>query len=81
MLVNPSETNNWPSVSSTSKFLIKFSVLSLNSACLRSESSLSVNISISKFVNLDANLTFWPLRPIALLKFSSVKIMSIFLLS
>ena len=45
--VNPSETNSWPKVSSTSRFLINVSVLSLNSACLLSESSLSVKISIS----------------------------------
>ena len=44
---NPSETKSCPSVSSTSKFLIRVSVLSLNSACLLSESSLSVKISIS----------------------------------
>ena len=45
--INPSETKSCPRVSSTSKFLIRVSVLSLNSACLLSESSLSVNISIS----------------------------------
>jgi len=45
--VNPSETRSWAKVSSTSRFLINVSVLSLNSACLLSESSLSVSISIS----------------------------------
>ena len=79
--VNPSETKSWPRVSSTSRFLIKVSVLSLNSACLLSESSLSVRMSISKLVNFEANLTFCPLLPIALLKFSSVRITSILLLS
>ena len=44
---NPSETKSCPNVSSTSRFFIKFSVFSLKSACLLSESSLSVNISIS----------------------------------
>ena len=77
----PSETRSWPRVSSTSKLLTKFSVLSLNSDCLLSESSWSVKISISKLVSLDASLTFCPLLPIALLKFSSVKITSILLLS
>ena len=43
----PSATNNCPKVSSTSKFFTKISVLSLNSNCLFSDSSLSVNISIS----------------------------------
>ena len=79
--VKPSDTNSCPNVSSTSKFLIKVSVLSLNSACLLSESSLSVKISISKLVNFDASLTFCPLLPIALLRFSYVNIISILLLS
>ena len=78
-LWKPSETKSWPKVSSTSKFLINDSVFSLNSNCLLSESSLSVKISISKFVNLEANLTFCPLLPMALLKFSSLRITSIFL--
>jgi len=56
--LNPSETNSCPNVSSTSRFLIRVSVLSLNSACLLSESSLSVRISISKLVSLEASLTF-----------------------
>ena len=47
MLWKPSETNSWAKVSSTSKFFTSVSVLSLNSACLLSESSLSVKISIS----------------------------------
>ena len=76
---NPSATKSCPSVSSNSKFFTKISVLSLNSNCLFSDSSFSVSISISKSINFDANLTFWPLLPIALLKFSSVKITSIFL--
>ena len=51
----PSETSNWPNVSSTSKFLIKVSVRSLNSAWRLSESSFSVSISISKFVSFEAS--------------------------
>jgi len=47
ILGNPSETKSWPKVSSTSKFLTRVSVLSLNSACRLSESSLSVKMSIS----------------------------------
>ena len=43
----PSATNNCPSVSSNSKFLTKFSVFSLNSCCLLSQSSWSVIILIS----------------------------------
>ena len=35
----PSATSNWPNVSSSSKFFTKFSVFSLNSVCLFSESS------------------------------------------
>ena len=37
----------------------------MNSTCLLSDSSSSVKISISKFVKLDANLTFCPFRPFA----------------
>ena len=39
-------------------FFTKTSVFSLNSACLFSDSSLSVKISISKSISFDANLTF-----------------------
>ena len=73
----PSATNNWPKVSSTSKFCTKLSVLYLKSNCLFSVSSFSVKMSISKFISFEASLTFCPLLPMALLKFSSIKITSI----
>ena len=56
--VKPSATKSCPRVSSACKFLVNSSVLSLNSNCLFSDSSFSVNISISKSINFDANLTF-----------------------
>ena len=45
--------------------------LSENSACLLSDSSASVIISISNSVSWLANLTFWPLLPIARESWSS----------
>ena len=62
-LVTPSPTPNIQNANiksgnSNSKFPTNISVLSLNSVCLFSDSSFSVNISISKSINFDASLTF-----------------------